>query len=103
MNVFIDNKELERLYLTGKSRKLRLPQHVADKFLATVQKFEAAVSLADILADTGLHFEKLHGTKKRYSVRLSGKYRLEMEVDWENLDCSTGTFFMKTISKHYND
>ncbi|MBK7410371.1 MAG: hypothetical protein IPJ40_21315 [Saprospirales bacterium] len=57
MEVFINNKDLEELYRTGRSRKLKLPKQVVDKFFATVQKIEAAETIRDLLADKGLHFE----------------------------------------------
>jgi len=102
LNVFIDDKELEKLYETAKSNKLRLPAQVIDKFLATVQKIEAATTIYDLWADSGLNFEKLKGYKNRYSMRLSGKYRLEMEIKWLNDDQIQGDFILKTISTHYN-
>ena len=103
LDVILDNRELEKLYTTGKSRKLKLPEHVIGKFFATVQKFEAAVSIHDLLSDKGLNFEKLGGFKNRYSVRLSGKYRLEMEMKWEDDEHTTGRAFLQTISNHYGD
>lgn len=86
-----------------KSKKLKLPGYVTDKFFATIQKFEAAVSIYDLLSDKGLNFEKLGGFKNRYSVRLSGKYRLEMEMKWEDELHTTGKAFLQTISNHYGD
>lgn len=103
MDVYIDDKELERLYIAGKSRKLKLPDHVVDKFFATVQKIDAAVSIHDFWHDKGLKFEKLKGTENRYSMRLSGKYRLEMNVTWENEEMTIGVFSLIAISNHYDD
>ncbi len=103
MEVFINDKELEKLYTTGQSRKLRLQEHITDKFYATVQKIEASISINDLLADKGLRFEKLRGFENRYSMRLSGKYRLEMEVEWNDDKRNIGKFFLLTISNHYGD
>lgn len=101
MTVFIDDKELEKLYTTGKSSKLRLPEQVVDKFFATIQKIEAATDIHDLLADKGLRFEKLKGADNRYSMRLSQKYRLEMSINWTNESQTTGDFYLLTISNHY--
>ncbi len=103
MDVILDNRELEKLYTTGKSKKLKLPECVIGKFFATIQKFEAALSVYDLLSDKGLNFEKLSGFKNRYSVRLSAKYRLEMEMKWEDEQHTTGKAFLQTISNHYGD
>ena len=101
MNVKLNNKELEKLYTTGKSRKLKLPARVIDKFLATIQKIESAVTIYDLWNDRGLHFESLQGYKNRYSMRLSGQYRLEMEIEWANEKQTKGDFILITISNHY--
>ncbi|MEP1034411.1 type II toxin-antitoxin system RelE/ParE family toxin [Ekhidna sp.] len=102
MDVYIDDKELEKLYTTGRSKKLKLPVHVVDKFLGTVQKIDAATSIHDFWHDKGLRFKKLEG-EDIYSMRLNSKYRLEMEVTWENDEKTIGTFILKTISNHYDD
>lgn len=102
MEVYIDNKDLDDLYRTGRSRKLKLPAQVVDKFFATVQKIEAAETIRDLLADKGLHFEKLKSTPNRYSMRLNQKYRLEMTVEWKNEAQTVGTFILLTISNHYD-
>ncbi|XOV91508.1 MAG: type II toxin-antitoxin system RelE/ParE family toxin [Bacteroidota bacterium] len=103
MDVYIDDKELEKLYTTGRSKKLKLPDHVVDKFFATVQKIDAAITIHDFWHDKGLNFEKLKGRKDEYSMRLSGKYRLEMNVTWKNDDKTIGVFSLTAISNHYGD
>lgn len=101
MKVFLDDKELESLYLSGKSRKLKLPEQVIDKFFATIQKIEAAADIHDLLSDKGLRFEKLKGSEHRHSMRLNQKYRLEMNINWINESCTIGDFYLLTISNHY--
>lgn len=49
------NKELENLYITGKSKKLKLPNDIIDKFFARVQQIEAANSIYDLWNDKGLN------------------------------------------------
>jgi toxin HigB-1 len=101
--VHIDDKDLIKLYETGSSKKLRLTENVIEKFFATVQKIESAINIYDFWKDSGLKFEKLKGYKNRYSMRLSGKHRLEMEITWTNNDQTIGEFYLITISGHYGD
>lgn len=103
MRVYIGNKDILKLYETGKSKKLRLPVDISDKFFATVQKIEAAVTIYDLWKDRSLNFEKLKGFENRYSVRLSLKYRLEIEIEWENDENTAGKFILVEISRHYGD
>jgi len=104
LDVYIDDKELEKLYTTGRSKKLKLPDQVVEKFFALVQKIDSAVSIYDFWQDSGLNFKKLEGkNKNRYSMRLSGKYRLEMDITWENEEKTIGIFSLITISNHYKD
>ncbi len=103
MSIYLDDKELEKLYTTGMSRKLRLPEQVIEKFLGTIQKIEAAVSIHDLWSDKGLRFEKLKGSVNTFSMRLTGKYRLEMGVVWKDEKQTIGDFYLKRISNHYDD
>jgi proteic killer suppression protein len=103
LNVHINNRELIKLYETGSSKKLKLPENVIEKYLATVQKIESATTFHDFWHDTGLNFKKLKGFKNRYSMRLTGKYRLEMEITWKNPEQTIGEFIIVEISSHYGD
>ena len=103
MDVILNDKELEKLYTTGQSRKLRLPEQVVEKFFATIQKIEASVTISDLLADKGLRFEKLRGSENHYSMRLTLKYRLEMNITWIDEKKTIGNFLLLTISNHYGD
>ena len=103
MEVNIDDKELIKLIETGESRKLRLPANVVDEFLAALQEVEAAMSIHDLWKRPKRKFEKLRGHANRYSMRLTGKYRLEMVVNWTNDDKTVGIFLMDEISNHYGD
>jgi toxin HigB-1 len=102
LDVLIDDKELEKLYTTGTSRKLNLPGLVNEKFLATIQRIESSTSIFDFRSDKGLHFEKLKGLKNIYSMRLSSKYRLEMEIEWLDDKNTIGKFLLLKISNHYS-
>ncbi len=100
MDVYLDDKELERLYVTGKSRKLKLRPEIIDKFFAAIQKIEAASDIYDLWNDPSLNFKKY---KDHYSMRLSGKYRLLMNIKWMNRERTTGEFHIFEISNHYGD
>jgi plasmid maintenance system killer protein len=97
------NKELEKLYQKGTSKKLKLPENIIDKYFATIQKIEAAINIYDLSADIGLHFERLQGYENLWSMRLSGKYRLLMEIDWQNDKQTIGIFYLTDITNHYGD
>ncbi|MCJ7447167.1 MAG: type II toxin-antitoxin system RelE/ParE family toxin [Bacteroidales bacterium] len=100
MNVYIDDKELENLYVTGKSRKLKLRPDIIEKYFATIQKIDAARDIYDLWKDPSLNFEKY---KKHYSMRLTGKYRLEMTINWMNEKNTVGEFHLFAITNHYRD
>jgi toxin HigB-1 len=103
LNVHLNDKELIKLYETGSSKKLKLPDIVIDKFFATIQKIESATNIHDFWNNSGLRFEKLKGYTNRYSMRLTGKYRLEMEIEWKNTENTIGEFIILEISNHYGD
>jgi proteic killer suppression protein len=102
MEIKFGNKELEKLYTTGKSNKYRLPNDIIDKFFARIEQIEAAHSIFDLWNDKGLNFEKLQGTENSFSMRLKIKYRLEMEIDWKNKEMTIGDFIITEISNHYD-
>jgi len=100
LEVYLDNKELQKLYVTGKSSKLKLRQDVIDKYFGVIQKISAAKDIYDLWNDPSLNFEKY---KMHYSIRLTGKYRLEMRVNWMNETKTIGEFYLFQISNHYGD
>jgi len=100
LNVYINDKELKKLYETGKSRKLKLRPDIIEKYFAIIQKIDAAKDIYDLWKDPSLNFEKY---KKHYSMRLTGKYRLEMTIKWINEENTIGEFHLFTITNHYKD
>lgn len=102
MEFTFDNKELEKLYTTGKSKKYRLPNDIIDKFFARTQQIEAANTIYDLWNDKGLNFEKMKGSENTYSMRLKIKYRLEMDIEWKNDEKTIGNFIITNISNHYS-
>jgi len=101
MEFWFDNKELEKLYTDGKSRKYRLPEDIIDKFFARIQQIEAAAEIYDLWNDRGLNFEKLQGYDNRFSMRLKNKYRLEVSINWLNAEKTIGEFAIVEVSNHY--
>lgn len=102
MDFTFDNKELEKLYTTGKSKKYRLPNDIVDKFFARIQQIEAANDIYDLWNNKSLHFEKLTNQGEKHSMRLNSKYRLEMVIDWKNESLTIGEFIITEISNHYS-
>ncbi len=100
MEVFIDDKELIKLYTSGHNRKLKLRPEIVEKFFASLQKIEAAYNIYDLWKDSSLNFEKY---ADHYSMRLSRQYRLEMEIKWLDKGKTVGVFYINKISSHYGD
>jgi plasmid maintenance system killer protein len=96
------NKDLEKLYTEGKSKKYRLSEDIIDKFFARIQQIEAAQDIYDLWKDKGLNFEKLQGYETRYSMRLKLKFRLELIVEWKNNEKTIGEFIIIDITTHYS-
>ena len=104
MEVKVEDKELLKLIATGVSRKLRLPENVVEEFLVVLQDINAAETIHDLwIQSPKRKFEKLRGHASRYTMRLTGKYRVEMEVTWTNVAKTIGIFRMDEISNHYGD
>lgn len=101
MEVFIRNKELQKLYETGKSKKYPLQKNIIEQFFCCMQVLADAETIYDIWNDKSLNFEKLQGTESSYSMRLNNKYRLEMDIDWINQECTIGIIDVTEISNHY--
>jgi plasmid maintenance system killer protein len=100
MEFAFGNKDLEKLYIEGRSNKIRIPADIIDKFYARIQQIEAANSIYDLWNDKGLNFEKLHGYENLFSMRLKVKYRLEMHIEWKDQDKTIGNFIITGISNH---
>ena len=83
------HKGLEELYLRGKTR--RVGADVARKCTRILQLLELADRPEDMNI-AGFHFHSLHGEPKRWSLRVTGNYRITFgwsgdkaqEVDFED-------------------
>jgi len=96
------NKELIKLYETGKAKKYKLQPGVLKKFFMRIQQIEAANTIHDLWKNPSLNFEHLE-SKGIYSIRVDKGYRLEIEIEWINEEKTIGKFFIKELSKHYGD
>ena len=103
LNFEFKNRELERLYTTGKSRKYKLHPQVLKKFFMRVQQIEAAQDIYDLWRTPALKFERLRGYVNRFSIRLDIKWRLEIQIEWENEQKTRGKVYILEISSHYGD
>jgi len=69
------NKETEKLYVTGKSRKY--PQVVIKTALRKLDYLNAAKDLTDLRIPPGNRLEQLKGNfKNQYSIRINRQYRI---------------------------
>lgn len=68
-----------------------------------IQQLEAAVTIHDLWKTASINFEALKGCDNRYPVRLDRKWRLEMEIEWEDPDKTKGVISLVELSKHYED
>lgn len=67
------NKGLEELYLTGKTR--RIGAEYVRKCVRILQALEVATQPEDMNI-AGYRFHGLHGNPRRWSVRVTGSYRI---------------------------
>ena len=101
MKYYFSNKKIEQLYATGRSTKYRLDKIIVQDFIWLVSVISAAKDIHDFWGQPALCFEKLEGFEKRYSFRINRKYRLEVDIDWENEEQTIGIVGIDKISKHY--
>ncbi len=83
------HKGLEELYLTGKTRRIGAGQ--IGRCVRILQLLEVADRPEDMNI-AGFRFHRLHGSSKRWSMRVTGNYRITfgwlgenaLEVDYED-------------------
>ena len=93
--------ELERLYLTKKSRKYRLQPQVVTKFFMRIGQIEAADSIFDFWRTGSLNFERMQGTEDEFSMRVDLKWRLIIRMRWGDEGRTKGTALILDLSEHY--
>jgi proteic killer suppression protein len=67
------NKGLEQIYLTGNTR--RIGAEYVKKCVRILQSLEVAAQPEDMNV-AGYGFHSLHGNPRRWSVRVTGNYRI---------------------------
>jgi toxin HigB-1 len=67
------HKGLEEIYLTGKTRRIGAPY--IRKCIRILQSLEVAAKPEEMNL-AGSRFHSLHGTPPRWSVRITGNYRI---------------------------
>ena len=77
MDFIFRNKELEKLYTTGKSKRLKLPSDIIEKFFARLQQDKPTI-----------YNEWRNNT-------MSTK-------NWKNNELTIGDFIITDISNHYS-
>lgn len=101
MKVEFLNAQLEKLYISGSSKKYPLDNVVIRKFIAVVNKLNAATDIHDLWHMPSLNFERLQGYANKYSARVTLQYRIEMEIEWENPERTIGLIGIVELSNHY--
>ena len=100
MDFEIEDKELIKLYTTGKSNKLRLPPGIAEKFLERIERIKASVTLDDLRIPPSMNFEKMQGCKNTFSIRLNQQYRLIFRIEFADEQMKTGKVIVTDIWDH---
>lgn len=75
------HKGLQELFERGKTRRINSQQQA--KCLRRLDVLEAAENPED-MDIPGFHFHVLHGAPTRYSVRITGNYRVTFEWDGQD-------------------
>ena len=102
MEFEFSNKDLIKLYATGKCKKLKfLNAKAVDNFLDCVQRIDAAESIYDWWKKSSLNFENLEGYENKFSMRIDKKHRLEFEINFEDTEKTKGYVTILKISQHY--
>jgi proteic killer suppression protein len=98
---YFTNKHLKTLYTSGESRKYRLDKQVIRGFFEVIAAIDGACDIHDLQLFPSLKFEKMKGYQSRFSLRITRKYRLEIEIEWENQEKTVGVVEIEELSKHY--
>lgn len=104
MEVNFLNVELEQLYTTGRSKRYsKVPSEVLRKFPRAVEVLIQSTVITDLWRLPAYRFERLQGFENRYSMRLGRIWRLEMQIEWENEQCTVGIIGLDDLTHHYGD
>ena len=96
------NKHLLKLYTEGRSKKYPfMDKALCEKLVERINRIEAAKDIFDLRNPPSMEFEKLAGHPNRFSIRITRKYRLEFEIEFEDKQRTLGRVLIVDVSKHY--
>lgn len=96
------NKHLLKLYTEGRSKKYPfMDKALCEKLVEKINRIEAAKDIFDLRNPPSMEFEKLAGHPNRFSIRITRKYRLELEIEFEDKQRTLGRVLIVDVSKHY--
>ena len=102
MEFGFSNKYLVELYTKGRSRKYSFMDKVlCNKLVERINRIEAAKDIFDLRNPSSMEFGKLAGYPNRFSIRITRKYRLEFEIEFEDKKRTFGRVLIVNVSKHY--
>jgi proteic killer suppression protein len=77
------HRGLEEIYFTGKTH--RIGAHFVRKCVRILQSLEVATQPEEMNV-AGYRFHRLHGSPERWSVRVSGNYRITFSWSGDNAE-----------------
>lgn len=101
MEIDFNNKHLLDLYTKGKSKKMPLPEGIAEKYVDRVNRIEAAETINDLRVPPSMKFKRMKVAANRYSIRLNDQYRLEFDINFIDKEKTKGKVVIVNVSKHY--
>lgn len=100
MEISFAKKELEKLYVHGKSSKYKIDNIVLKQFFSKMKVITSAKDIMDLRNPPSNHFKKLSGNN-RYSIRVNKQYRLEFEITICGEDKNLNRVIVVDLSNHY--
>ncbi len=96
------NKHLLKLYVEGRSKKYPfMDKALCEKLVERINRIEAAKDIFDLRNPPSMEFKRLAGYPSRFSIRITRKYRLEFDIEFEDKKCTLGRVLIVDVSKHY--
>lgn len=104
MEIDFVNKDLEELYIKGRSKKYKdVPLNIAQKLVKAVEVLKSSSSIQEIWKFPAYKFKKLQGNE-RYSMRMNISWRLELTVKWiDETKIQVEIINLEDLTKHYGD
>ena len=97
MNVEFKNKELVKLYVSGKSTKYSIPLNTAELFVLRVFQLKSAHSIKDIKKTKFFNFFKPVKLKNTFRINICNESKLEFQIEWLDDKETVGTIFITDL------